>query len=114
MKKSLQVIKEAIGKEKCKQQNLPQKILVDKKSITETKSIVQNFNKYFTKIGPNLAKDIDTSTKSFNDKQGTTQTEKVVSANEFKDAYFSLKTNKSAGYDDISFNPVKKVFWSFT
>ena len=31
---------------------------MDKKSITETESIVENFNKYFTQIGPNLAKDI--------------------------------------------------------
>ena len=32
----------------------------------------------------------------------------------FKDAFFSLKINKSSGYDDISFNVVKKMFWSFT
>ena len=35
IKKTWQVIKEAIGKEKYKQ-NLPKKILVNKKSITET------------------------------------------------------------------------------
>ena len=55
IKKTWQVIKEAIGKEKCKQQNLPKKILVDKKSITETESIAESF-KYFTQIGPKLAK----------------------------------------------------------
>ena len=49
IKKTWQVIKEAIGKEKCKQQNFPKKILVDKKSITATKF----------QSGPNLAKDID-------------------------------------------------------
>ena len=37
IKKTWQVIKEAIGKEKYKQQNLPKKILVDKISITETR-----------------------------------------------------------------------------
>ena len=42
------------------------KILVDKKSITETESVAENFNKYFTQIGPNLGKDIGTSNKSFN------------------------------------------------
>ena len=36
---------------------------MDKKSITETKSISENFNEYFTQIGPNLAKNIGTSTK---------------------------------------------------
>ena len=66
---------------------------MDKKSIIETKFIAQNFNKYFTQIDPNLAKGIDTSTKSFNEyirKNGTTQPEKLISVNEFKDAFFSL------------------------
>ena len=44
----------AIGKEKHKKQNLPKKILLDKKSITETKSVAENLNKYFTQIGPKL------------------------------------------------------------
>ena len=43
--KTWQIIKEAIGKEKYKQQNIPRKILVDKKSITETESIAESFNK---------------------------------------------------------------------
>ena len=97
IKKNLQVFKEAIGKEKYKQQTLPKKILVDKKSITETESIAEEFNKYFTQSGPNLAKDIVTSTKSFNEyikKHGTTQPEKLMSVNQFKDTFFSLKINK--------------------
>ena len=65
-----------------------------------------------------LAKNIiSTSTKSFNEyikKHDTTQPEKVISVSELKDAFFSLKINKSAGYDVISFNVVKKMFWSFT
>ena len=111
IKKTRHIIKEAIGKEKYKQNNLPKKILVDKKSIAETKSIAANFNKYFTQIGPNLAKDIGTSTKSFNEyitKHGTTQQEKVIFVNELKDAFFFLKIR--VGYDDISFNVVKKCF----
>ena len=50
IKKTSHVIKEAIRKEKYKQQNLPKKILVDKKSITETESIAKSFNKHFTQI----------------------------------------------------------------
>ena len=59
-----------------------------KKIITETKSIAENFSKYFKQIDPNLAKDIGTSTKSFNEyieNNGTTQPEKAISVNEFKD-----------------------------
>ena len=113
IRKTWQVIKEATGKEKYKQQILPKKILVDKISITETESIAESFNKYFTQIGPKLAKDIGTSTQSFNDyikKHDTLQPEKVISVNELNDAFFSLKINKSAGYDDISFTVVKKCF----
>ena len=58
-----------------------------------------------------MAKYIGTSTKSSNEyikKHDTTQPERVLSVNELKDAFFSLKMNKSAGYDDISFNVVKK------
>ena len=33
--------------------------------------------------------------------------------NELKDAFFSLKIDKSSGYDDISFNVLKKCFSSF-
>ena len=70
------------------------------KRITEAKYIAENFNKYLTQNGPNLAKDIGTSTKSFNEyikKHGTTQPEKVISLNEFKDVFLSLKIDKSAG-----------------
>ena len=91
----------------------PKKILVDNKSITETKSIAENFNKYFTQTSPNLAKDIATSIKSFNEyimKHGTTQQEKVIFVYEFKDIFLSLKINKSAGCADTHFNVVKKCF----
>ena len=84
-----------------------------KKSITETESIAEHFDKYFVQIGPNLAKDIGTSTKRFNEyikKHGTTHLEKIISANVFKDAFFSLKINESAGCDDISLNVVKMEF----
>ena len=62
----MQVIKEAREKWKCKQQSFPKKIIVDKKNISETKSLADNFDKWCTQTGPNLAKDICTSTKSFN------------------------------------------------
>ena len=38
------------------------------------------------------------------------QKKKVIPVNEFKDAFFSLKVKKNAGYDDVSFNVVKNFF----
>ena len=38
---------------------------------------------------------------------------KLVQINELRDAFFSLKLNKSLGYEEISFNVVKKCFNEF-
>ena len=35
---------------------------------------------------------------------------KQLSMNELKEAFFSLEINKSLGYDDMSFNVLKKMF----
>ena len=40
----------------------------------------------------------------------STQAESALTINELKDAFFSLKVNKSPGYDEISFNVVKNCF----
>ena len=98
--KTWQLIEEVIGKENYKQQNIPKKILLDMISITEIESIAESLNTYFTQIGPKLANDIGTSTKSFNEyikKHDTTQPERVISVNELKDAFFPLNINRRAG-----------------
>ena len=33
--------------------------------------------------------------------------------NELKNAFYSLKSNKSPGYDHISYNVIKKMLWEF-
>ena len=56
------------------------------------------FNKYFTEIGPKLAKMKNKTPENFE-------------MNCFKrQAFFSPKKNKSPVYDDISFNVVKNCF----
>ena len=35
---------------------------------------------------------------------------KPLSINKFKEAFFSLKINKSTGHDDISYNVLSKCF----
>ena len=37
---------------------------------------------------------------------------KSLSMNDLKDAFYSLKSNKSPGYDDITYNVIKKCFGS--
>ena len=88
---------------------------MEKKEITDIKSIAENFNRYFTEIGPTLAKKVDSSSVNFHqylEAYNITQPEKDLTVNELKDAFFSLKLNKSPGYDEVSFNVIKKCFGS--
>ena len=78
-------------------------------------SIAEHFKKFFTEIGPNLAKDIDFSSVTFENYLNilhTNQPEQNLSINKLKDAFFSLKLNKSFGYNEINFNVIKKCFES--
>ena len=78
-------------------------------------SIAEHFNNFFTEIGPNLAKDIDLSSVTFENYLKilqTNQPEHNLSITELKDAFFSLKLNKSSGYNEINFNVIKKCFES--
>ena len=66
-----------------------------------------------TQTSANLVKYIGISTKSFDEyinKHENTQSQKVISVNEFKDTFFISNMNKSAGYGSTSFNVVKKIF----
>ena len=95
--KTWQTIKEAIGKENCNQYKFPTKIVVDGKNITNILSITENFIKYFTEIGPNLAHKIDPPSKHFHEhlkEYQTPQPENVISVNEFKDELFPQKYAK--------------------
>ena len=113
IKKTWEVIKESIGKGKFNHQNFPKKIRLDGKNITDEDRIAKQFNTYFTKIGPKLAKTIQESSlnfASFIEKCNSTQAESTLTVNELKEAFFSLKINKSPSYDDLSFNVVRNCF----
>ena len=53
-----------------------------------------------------------TTVESYINKPDSIMETKQLSMNELKDAFFSLKINKSPGYDDISSNVLKKCFSS--
>ena len=115
IEKTWEIIKDSIGKGKCNNQNFPKKVIVDNTATTDEPQIAENFNKFFTEIGPKLAKEIETSTIKFEDyleQCNTILPDNPVSINELKDAFFPLQINKSPGYDGISFNVVKHCFVS--
>ena len=114
-KKTWSIMKELIGKIKLKSSNLPRRITVNEVDIFDKRKIANEFNTFFTNIGSKLASKIpnaSTTFESYINKPDSIMKTKQLSMNELKDAVFSLKINKSPGYDDISFNVVKKCFSS--
>ena len=114
-KKTWSIMKELIGKIKLKSLNLPRRITVNEVGIFDKCKIANEFNAFFTNIGSKLASKIpnaSTTFESYINKPDSIMKTKQLSMNELKDAFFSLKINKSPVYDDISFNVVKKCFSS--
>ena len=112
-KKTWGVLKELIGKARNTESSLPIKLVIEKKEVTEIKDIAEEFNNFFTNVGPNVAKKVPNSSNSFTSFLNQTHSimeKNSLSINELKEAFFSLKTKKSPGYDDINFNVVKKCF----
>ena len=108
-------MKELIGKVKLKSSNLPRKITGDKVDLFDQTKIVHEFNFFFTNIEKNLASKIPNASTPFEyfvNKSDFVMETKPLSMNELKDAFYSLKSNKSPGYDNISHNVIKKCFGS--
>ena len=108
-------MKELIGKIKFKSSNLPRRITVNEVNIFDKCKIANEFTSFFTNIGRKLASKIPNASKTFESyisKPDSIMKTKQLSMNELKDDFFSLKINKSLGYDDISFNVLKKCFGS--
>ena len=113
VKKTWQIMKEAIGKIKHINNNLPRRLIINNKEINDKQTIAESFNNFFIDVGPNLASKIPRSAQQFDSylkPNNLMFEESELSDVEFETAFFSLKTNKSAGNDDISFNVVKHVF----
>ena len=96
--------------------NLPRRLIVNETEISDQKDIAKHFNEYFINVGPNLASNIpDTGQdfKSYLTENTLVQEESILTDEEFEKAFFSLKTNKSPGYDDINFNVIKTHLWNY-
>ena len=75
--------------------------------------IAEEFNKYFTKVGPNLASKIQNTSKTFDDFPFPVQKNmehKNLTFEEFEKVFKSVKHNKDAGHDDIDSNIMIKVY----
>ena len=90
----------------------PKRLIVNNKDIHDNKSIAETFNNYFINVGPNLAVNIPETARNFESylkDNDLTQGEYNITDKEFEKAFFSIKCNKSPGYDKISSNVIKEV-----
>ena len=106
-------MKEVIGKRNKSRSRLPTRLVIDKNDVTSEIGIANEFNKFFTNIGPELAEKIPTASRTFESflsKIDATMSADPVTITELKEAFFSLKTSKSPGYDEVSSNCIKNCF----
>ena len=85
------IMKEVIGNSKLFHSTLPRKVFINKNVIFDEERMTNAFNNFFINIGPKLADDIPTVTRSFeNYVQKTNETIKnePITINELKDVFF--------------------------
>ena len=102
-----------IGKMTLKSSNFPRKITVNKVDLFDQTKIACEFNSFFTNIGKNRPSKIPNASTPFEyfvNKSDFFMETKQLLINELRDAFYSLKNNKRPGYDDISYNVIKKCF----
>ena len=73
---------------------------------TNQQEIVEEFNDFFSKVGPKLAKNIDNSAHNFNEYLGSPQPQSILisktNVNEISGIINKLKNDKSPGYDSYN------------
>ena len=99
-------------------------MVIDGIKTFDQNKITNGFNKYFTEIGPKLASSNPASSKVFKEFMNVLKTvlqEYALQDEELEEAFNSLKSNKSPGFNDVSssvvkfcasgiFDPLKHIF----
>ena len=91
-------MKEVLGKTNRPESRLPTKLVIKKDDVTSEIGIANEFNKFFTNIGQELARKIPTVSITFetflNEIDITTPVDSITS-NELKVAFFSPKNKQN-------------------
>ena len=109
----LNVMKEIIGNKRVINVLLPNFMTVKNTEVFDKKEIVGTITNYFVNIDTNLAASILESRTIFQDYihyNVPCHSTINLTVLELENAFASLKTNKSSGYDNISSNVVKKKY----
>ena len=113
IKNTWKIMKSIIGKSRVQNDSFPKSLIIANEEITDKKSIAEKFNSFFVNTGTNLAAKIPHSTTNFESYLPNITTifrENCLTEEEFKNAFFSLKTNKSPGYDNMHVNVIRNLY----
>ena len=102
-----------IGKSRVQNDSFPESLIIANEEITDKKSIAEKFNSFFMNTSTNLAAKIPHSTTNFESYLSSITTisrENCLTEEELKNAFFSLKTNKSPRYDNIHVNVIRNPY----
>ena len=105
MKRTWVTIKEIIGSKKSSGTLFPKRLVVNDLEFLIKKTIAENFNNFFSEIGPKPVFKIPHSLISFEHflhGDYPSLEEKHITDDELNEAVEKLKTKKSSGYDEIS------------
>ena len=90
---------------------LPKHLILNNTNIFDQKTIANSFNEYFVNVGPKLTSEIPQSQGSFEmylKGFDSTFEEVTLSDGKIKTVFFSLKSGKSPGFDEVNYDIVKK------
>ena len=107
------MLNEIISNTKNKWKDLSEKLVINNTTVAEKQEVSENPNKYFTNIGPKIASIIPKEQRGFEKylaNCNTAMNDAPLTSEEVRNVFYSLKTNKSPGHDDISFNAINIVF----
>ena len=102
-----------MGKGKVNSSRFPISRNFNGKSIKNNSHITEEFNKYFTNLGPNLDSKMQNSSKIFEDFLFPVQENmeyRDLTFEEFEKSFKSVKQYKAAGHDNIDSNVIIKVY----
>ena len=111
-KKSWLIMKKITGK-LTSQKSFPKTLNTAQGLITNKQNMANEFNKFFTNIGPKLAskiQNVNTNFKQYLPKIETKMQFHELTKEEFEQVFKSMKRNKAKGIDDINGNVVLDVY----
>ena len=106
-------MKEITGKIKKKSNTFPKALKINRKSLCSAEQIANEFNSFFTNVGPSLAENIPQVATRYMEYM-TSFSDAISDSNltteEFERAFKSLKRNKAADIDTINPNIVLDTY----